>query len=284
LVFHLAYNIFLLNIFPEHRAVFAQWSLAWVEPISAFLPADALVGFLAWRAMRNGKLAAGLFSNPANRLLLTWFVVSFILVHHDLVIAPRQPLHFSRGYTWIPLFLLGVQPLLRMLENSFSLRNRSLRVAAVGGIFLIGLSDNLAWLGLHGVMAVAPRWGITWLPEDGFCFGAADRQLYGWLMQRTVPHDELLITPDSDTPVVYLAMAYTDYRGWYSHYASTPFANQRRRELADFFQTGTLPSGWRGRTLLLIVPKADPHDYGGKLASPVLYENDGYRVRLIRVP
>lgn len=284
LVFHLVYNVFLLNLFPEHRAVFAQWSLAWIEPISAFLPADLLVGFLAWWAMRKGKLAAELFSSPANRLLLIWFVVSFILAHHDLVAAPRQPLHFTRGYTWIPLFLLGVQPLLRLLERSFSLRNRILRVAVVGFVFLIGLSDNLAWLGLHGAMALAPRWGITWLPEDGFCTSAADRQLYGWLMQRPAPHDELLITPDSDSPVVYLAMVYTDYRAWYSHYASTPFANQRRRELADFFQTGALPSGWRGRTILLIVPKADPRDYGGNLASPVLYENDGYRVRAIRVP
>jgi hypothetical protein len=284
LAFHLAYNIFLLNLFPEHRVLFVQWSFAWGEPVSAFLAADLLVGFFAWRAMRNWKLAAELFSGAANRLLLTWFVVSFILAHHDLVIQPRQPLHFSRGYTWIPLFLLGAQPLLRMLEKSFCLKSRILRMAAVGSVFLIGLSDNLAWFGLHGAMAMAPRWGITWLPEDGFCLSAADRQLYGWLMQRPVPHVELLITPDSDVSLIYLAMTYTDYRGWYSHYALTPFANQRKRELADFFQTGTLPSGWRGRTILLILPKADPHDYRGNLAWPILYENDGYRVRMIRVP
>jgi hypothetical protein len=64
----------------------------------------------------------------------------------------------------------------------------------------------------------------------------------------------------------------------------TPFANRRKRELADFFQTGTLSSGWRGRTILLIVPKADPHDYRGNQTWPILYENDGYRVQMIRVP
>jgi len=283
LTFHLAYNVVLLNLFPEHRALFVQWSFAWGEGASAFIPADALVGFLAWRAMRNRHLAAELFSSPVNRLLLTWFVVSFILAHHDLVTTPKQPLHFSRGYTWIPLFLLGAQPLLRMLESCFSLKSRMLRVAALGFIFLIGLSDNLAWFGLHAAMAVAPRFGITWLPEDGFRLSADDRQLYGWLMQRPVPHDELLVTPGSDSSVVYLAMVYTDYRAWYSHFASTPFANQRKQELADFFQTGTAPSGWRGRTILMIVPKADPHDYGGNLASPILYENDGYRVWMLQV-
>jgi hypothetical protein len=284
LIFHLVYYLFLLNLFPEHRVLFIQWSTAWLDPASAFIPADLLVGFFAWRAMRNGKLAVELFSNPANRLLLTWFVVSFILVHHDLVITPRQPIHFSRGYTWIPLFLLGVQPLLRMLEKGFSLKSRLLRVAALGSIFLIGLSDNLAWFGLHAGMALAPRWGITWLSPDGFRSSAADRQLYGWLMKRPVPHEELLITPNSDSPLVYLAMAYTDYRGWYTHYDTTPFANLRKKELVDFFHTGTLPSGWNGRTVLLIVPKEDTHDYGGNLASPILYENDGYRVRAIRIP
>jgi hypothetical protein len=284
LAFHLGYNVFLLNLFPEHWAQFLQWSIAWGERASAFLPADLLVGFFAFRAMRNWKLAAELFSSPANRLLLTWFVVSLVLVHHDIAVVARQPLHFTRGYTWIPLFLLGVQPLLRMLQNGFSLKSRILRVAALGSVFLIGLSDNLAWFGFHAVAAIAPRWGITGLPEDGFRLSAADRQLYEWLTQRPVPHAELLITPNSDSSLVYLAMVYTDYRGWYSHYALTPFANQRKRELADFFQSGTPPSGWRGRTLLLIVSKDDSHDYGGWVTSPVLYENDGYRVWMIRVP
>lgn len=284
LAFHLAYNVFLLNLFPEHKVLFVQWSFPWAEPASAFFAANLLVGFFTWRAVRNGKLAAELFSSPANRLLLTWFVVSLILTHHDLVVKPVQPLHFTRGYTWIPLFLLGVQPLLRVLEKGFSLKNGALRLAAVGSIFLIGLSDNLAWFGLHATFAVAPRWGITSLPQDGFRLSAADRQLYGWLMKRPVPHTELLIAPDRDTSLVYLAMVYTDYRAWYSHFASTPFANQRQRELADFFQTGALPPGWRGRTIFVILPHDDPHDYGGNPASPVVYENDDYRVRMIRVP
>jgi hypothetical protein len=84
--------------------------------------------------------------------------------------------------------------------------------------------------------------------------------------------------------LVYLAMAYTDYRGWYSHYDTTPFANQRKRELADFFQTGALPPDCHGRTFLLIVPKNDLHEYGGVLASPVLYENEGYRVQTVMAP
>lgn len=286
LLFHLFYNVFLLNLFPEHRSLFEQWSLSWNEPLWTFLPADFLVGLFAWLALRKWKLAAELLSKPANRLLLTWFVVSFLLVHHDLVMQPRQPLHFSRGYVWIPLFLLGTQPLLRMLEWWFSLPGTFFRVLAVGAVLLIGLSDNLAWMGLHTLMAVAPRLGITWLPQDGFCLSPADRQLYVWLMNRPAPHTELLITPQSDSPVVYLAMVYTDYRGWYSHYASTPFADQRKRELADFFDTGVVPSGWSERTILLITPRNDNRDHGVSPAAgvPIVYENGAYEVRMIRLP
>ncbi|HEV3272360.1 MAG TPA: hypothetical protein VGZ93_09290 [Candidatus Methylacidiphilales bacterium] len=283
LVFHVGYNVFLLDLFPEHRVVFLQWAHDWPDPASAFVPADILVGFFAWRAMRNRGFAAELFSIAANRLLLCWFVVSFALAHHDLVTKAWQPLHFTHGYTWIPLFLLGAQPLLRMLERSFSLKRTVLRVAAVGSIFVIGLSDNAAWFGLHAAMAVAPRLGITWLSEDGFRLSGADRELYGWLMKRPGPHEELLVAPDSDSRLVYLAMAYTDYRGWYSHYDVTPFANERRGEMADFFQTGAVPSGWRGRTILVIVPKGEGDDYRGGAGPAVVYENEGYRVRMMEV-
>jgi len=284
LVFHLTYNIILLNQFPEHRALFVQWGYDWGEGASVFFPAYALVGFFAWRSMRNWKLACELFRSPANRLFLTWFVVSFLLVHHDLLIAPRQPLHFDRGYIWAPLFLLGVGPLLGVLQGCFNLRSRLLSVAAMGGVFLMGLSDNIAWFGLHSAMALGPRWGITWLGDDGFRLSTPQRQLYAWLMSRPEPHTELLVTPDNNTPLVYLAMAYTDYRAWYSHYASTPFANQRQREIADYFHNGTIPPGWRGRTVLLILPdegKGQDVDFSN---SKVVLGTKDYVVRSIDVP
>ena len=284
LFFHLLNNLFLLNLFPEHRVVFEQWSVDWSEPALVVIPADIFVGFLAYRAMRNRKLATTLFSSPANRLLLCWFLVSFALVHHDLLMPARQPLHFSRGYTWIPLFLLGAQPLMRILENCFNLQNAILRLAAIGSIFLLGVSDNLAWFGLHITMALAPRLGITWLSQDGFRLTSADRQLYAWLRQRPLPHNEILITPRSDSQLVYLAMVYTDYRGWYSHYNTTPYANQRKQELADFFGKGIVPPGWRGRSLFAILPKDDFPNETNVVTSSALYENEAYRVWQISIP
>src|ERR1700677_5134191 len=147
LAFHLFYNLGLLNLFPEHVEVFRQWSLPWNVPLSAWLPADLLVGGLAlWALSTQFKK---MMAMPANRLLLTWFVVAFILSHHDLILQPRQPLHFERGYVWTPLFFLGIQPLLGLLRSVLGIRNASLRFSTAALILLFLLSDNIAWVVLH---------------------------------------------------------------------------------------------------------------------------------------
>jgi hypothetical protein len=283
LIFHVFYYLFLLDLFWEHHVLFVQWSFPWREPFSSFLLSDVLVGVLAWLAMRNRKYASEFFADPANRLLLIWFAISFVLVHHDLLIKPRQPLHFSRGYVWIPLFLLGIRVLIKFIETSLISKNRALGLAAVAAIFLIGLSDNLAWFGLHGAMAVMPRWGNSELPQDGFCLSVEDRRLYHWLMSRKLPHDELLVAPDRDTRLIYLAMVYTDYRAWYSHFASTPFANQRHRELADFFRDGETPSGWAGRSVLVITRRSDRAIYGDRETTDV-FQDGIYQVQELIIP
>jgi hypothetical protein len=285
LIFHLLYNIFLLNLFPEHRALFNQWSLIWTETVSTSLLADLFVGAFALWAVRNWKLARDHFSKPANRLLLVWFLVSIALVHHDLLLTPRQPVHFSRGYTWIPLFLLGVQPLLGMLEKCFSLKGRTFRVAALGCIFLIGLSDNIAWFGLRAAAALSPRFGFTRLNQDGFSLSPSDQQLYAWLKQRREPHTELLVTPYDNWPVTHLAVTYTDYRAWYSHFLCTPDYDRRLGEAAEFFRTGTPAPDWRGQNLFVILSNSDFHqDQPRWERLPLAYENEHYQVRTISFP
>jgi hypothetical protein len=278
LIFHVVYNVFLLNLFPEHRAVFQQWSVAWGEQATAFFPAYLLVAWLALLAMRSRSRAVQLFSKPANRLLLVWFLVSCVLVHHDLLITPRQPLHFSRGYIWIPLFLLGIQPLLELLETFWHFKSRWMRATTLALILLVGLSDNLAWFGLHTTMALAPRLGIPWMKGDGFRLSDSDRQLYQWLQARPGSHSELLVTPGVDQPLIYLATVYTGYRGWYSHYAMTPFASQHRSDIIQFFEVNTTPPEW-GRRSLLIINRKDA--IPSVSASKPAYENKAYFVHML---
>jgi hypothetical protein len=282
LAFHLGYNLVLLNLFAEHLVLYIQWSIAWSESAVTSIAADLLVGLLAlWALVRSGW---SLFATPANRLLGIWFLVSLGLVHHDLVAPPRQPIHFAHGYTWIPLFLLGVGPLIELLDYCTTRLGEIGRAGALGGVFLLGLSDNLAWFGLHGAMALAPRLGIDWIGEDGFRLTVADNQLLTWLNERPEPHDELLVTPDRDVTLVYLAMTYTDYRAWYSHYVVTPLINQRKREVAEFFQSGKIPAGWRGKTVFLILPKKEGTEFSMETSLPLAYANQTFDIRVMQIP
>jgi hypothetical protein len=90
LFLHLLYYVVLLNMFEEHRVIFAQWSLAWTEGALTALGADILVGLLAIWAMRTRAF----FSQPGARLLAVWFVVSIILAHHDLIVPAEAAASF----------------------------------------------------------------------------------------------------------------------------------------------------------------------------------------------
>lgn len=114
---HLGYYMGYLNTFPEHRALFEQWKgTNWLLQADSFVPAYALVAATAfWRARRS-DLAGRVFQAPRNRLFLVWFLVSFGLANHEFAIDSIQPVHFTRGYIWIPLFLLGAPALISLFR------------------------------------------------------------------------------------------------------------------------------------------------------------------------
>jgi hypothetical protein len=274
---HLLYYVVVLNMFTEHRVVFAQWSLAWTESALTALGADFLVGLLAFWAVRSRELAREVFSQPGARLLAAWFVVALILVHHDLFFPPKQPLHFTHGYTWAALFLLGAKPLRRLLESILAWRAGVRRWAALALIFGLGLSDNVLWFGFQATASLTTRWG--WFPGHAFALDAADRDLFRWLRDRPEPHTEVLICTDPSRFMVYLGITYTDYRGWAPHNATTPYAVLRKREVTDFIEKGTPAPGWKGKAIMLILPKSQTEAAAryGVAASQPLFENSEYR-------
>ncbi len=287
LVFHFGYYLWFLNRFAEHRNIFEQYSQSWGIRASSFVPADLLVGLLAYVAMRNLEIARRLFARPANRLLLIWFVVSFLLAHHDAFVDPRMPVHFTRGYTWIPLFLLGIQPLLGLIDRCFRLKGPLIRSLAITSVLMLGLSDNGVWLAHQCDVSLR----ALYVPDargEGLYLRDSDRQLMGWLKERPLPHRELIVSPEYETlltahPVKYLSTVYTDYRASASHAVTTPFYARRTEEEIAYFQAGKVPDEWRGRSLLIVSKIANPPP-GFLPDAPVVYENKDYRVQAMTMP
>ncbi len=143
----------------EHRVLQKQWSLPWDLPIASALAAYGPVAFLAAAAIVN-RWRYHHSLTVVQRFLLIWAAVSFVLANHNLLIAPVQPLHFTRGYIWTPLFLLGAPALLQALEAASRRDVVQLILPAV----LIGflLLDNAVWFLVraspNNMALILPAW------------------------------------------------------------------------------------------------------------------------------
>ena len=203
--------------------------------------------------LRNRIHAAPLLGQAAGRLLLVWLLISFALANHEFLMAPREPLRFTRGYLWMPLFLIGAPVLAALLDRLWSARGRwrwpaPCAVALLVALFLL---DNAAFLALEirGLAAGAPR------PEQ---LTRVERQLLAALDD---PRFEGNMVATSRRPIGYMATVYTPLRAWYSHRQQTPSAALRRQRLVAFAERDILPAEWLWDDVVVVL-QATPIEAG----------------------
>ncbi len=271
---HLGYYLVFLTRFPEHRAVMKIYARPWLLQATAFVPAYALVGALAAWSFRCLELARTFFAKAPNRLYLVWFLVAFALANHEFAVKPIQPLHFTRGYIWTPLFLMGISTLVGLFTALKRRGGPVLGSLAVGAVVAVLLLDNALWLGSKPWDA---DYGQPWtVPADQFA-------VYRWL-SRPENRGALLI-PDLHgrnwevDGLGYLAAVYTPLRSWIGDAAHTPDLATRRREVAEFLESGRMVDAWRGKSLLVALDRHYPEP-GWLSATGVqpVYENPTYLV------
>lgn len=251
-VIHLGYYLLFLNRFVEHRELQDQWTLRWLLPWKSLFLASVLVGGLAAWQVRTAKRARQVLSRPANRLLIVWFVVSVLLAKHELFVSRvTQPLHFTRGYQWIPLFLLGIPALEALLLHIRRINPRSVSFAAMAVFFVIMIGDNVTWFAVR----TAQTSGITLPGLDrqprplGLVLKPDEAELLRWLDHPS--NRGTVVAAEADT-IGYLVTAYTPLRSWRSHKFNTPFTFRRDEELKAFFEGGVVPEEWHGLSILLV--------------------------------
>ncbi|MBX6314019.1 MAG: hypothetical protein IRY99_14055 [Isosphaeraceae bacterium] len=240
---HLGYYLVFLKSFPEHRALMTQWELPWTIEARSFLPADLLVGGLAFWAFRRFRLARGFFASARNRLFLAWFLVSFALANHEFAFKPVQPLHFTRGYEWMALFLMGSGTLIVLLSRLLAPVRKPLGPLGAGLVLALFLSDNVLFFGSFMPPFFAADSGL------GMKLSRDQRELLSWLNAHE--HRGFLLL-SQDPEIGYLATVYTPLRSWYSHWANTPMIRRRISELDRFFASGQLLPYWKRKPLLVV--------------------------------
>ncbi len=223
LVLFLSYYKIWLPSFEQHAELQSVWELDWSLAWSSAIPAWGIVAVAAgWR----------LWTRPDDlrtvtvQFLLCALTVAVGLSLHDRIIKPVQPLHFTRGYVWMPLFLLGAPVL---LTSVYQLWHRSFGMKAVAvGLALLFVADNLSFAII--------QCGRQYRQEDGFHLDLHDRALLADLHER---YPSLTVLTDSET-VNYLLPAYANLRPWLGHQFNTPEFVQRKAVMQECFPAGTV--------------------------------------------
>jgi hypothetical protein len=211
-----AYGMIYLPSFEAAAIILdAHADTGWIVPAVTQLLAYGPVAVFAFLARRDGPLAE-------RRFLLAALIVGLALINHELFMQDHQPVHFTRGYVWLPLALLGLPRMLALYRGRTSWKASP----ALSGVFLVGLLclDNGVFL-IEASRHIANDQGLD--PR----LHPNERAFYAELDKRGLKGIVLL---PSDRLALQLP-AYTDLTGWHGQYHWTPNFDERARRVHRHF-------------------------------------------------
>ena len=177
-------------------------------------------------------------------------------------------MHFTRGYQWIPLFLLGAPAILAMFARLRAQQPRSVAVLATAAAVGIFVSDNVIWLGIRGAQALglasnhfssAFEFGSTFTPraKSALGFGLTKEELQV-LHAMNDSANRGFVVVSADPILGYLTTVYSPLRSWRSHPANTPESERRDEELHQFFNGERAVAEWDRLPVLFVFKQEQP--------------------------
>ena len=265
---HLYYYLYYLIQFDDHRSVNEQYSLNWRLRFFSIIPAYCITGLLALLSIWKINKPVTFFSQSQNRLFLLWFLVAFSLANHEIIIKPMQPLHFTRGYIWTSLFLLGIPA----LHYFFSKITASIFQKVILGFFsLLFFSDNLVWIYSQSSVKTTTT-STSYLNRE-------QKEIFALLNKHTT-NRSLVISTDELIP--YMSTVYTSAYPWLSHPFTTPHVAKKKAGLSRFIESGETDPSWKGRNLIFVIDKKDSlalkRTSTLSFPSTVLTETNSYKI------
>jgi hypothetical protein len=259
LMMFLGYYKLWLPGFEHHRQLEEVWTLDWSLTTRSAILAYFPVGLLVWLRYRKkpahsrDQMEASRSSSDvtthqksalevpgesseayapgatrfsqSEQFLFCALVVSLGLVFHDRFVRPVQPLHFTRGYIWMPLFLLGLPVLQSGLRRLCQERRFSVKAAGIV-VLLIMLADNLTFSLIYAQKMSRQ--------DEGYHLTADDRALF----QEIHRHYTGSVVLTESTVLNYLLPTYANARPWIGHLYNTPNQPDRERQMEEIFADG----------------------------------------------
>jgi hypothetical protein len=188
-----------------------------------------------------------------NRLLAVWLLASLALENHELFVRDAvQPIHFTRGYSWVALFLLALPPIAELFRRVRETRKPVLKWLVPAAVLVVFLADNAVWLTATATQSLGLDLGRGLPPDSiraGYGLSRDQRQVLTFMND---PHVRGSVVLGEDMDLGYLVTVYSPLRSWRSHYANTPWNRKRLDELQAFFSTGEVTEVWRNLPLVIV--------------------------------
>jgi len=238
----LLYYKFWLSTFSQHAELQQvwelDWSLSWTSAILAYVPVFIPCAVLIVRKLRTlsqdqlptgiqeseqklATCAAGVFSRTEQLLLCALFVATG-LAFHDRFIKPVQPLHFTRGYVWMPMFLIGLPVIMEWWNRE---RHRVQKYAFMLLVIVV-MADNFVFSVVHSSRQLTQ--------VDGFHLDTEERSLL------TSLHGKRGAVLLESLELNYLLPSYANARPWLGHHFNTPNFPTRKVAFDECFRTDRL--------------------------------------------
>jgi hypothetical protein len=214
--------------FPQHQDIHGRWSLEWnlgvVSLLAAGIPVFALAAARCWQDRYHWR--------PEMTFFLIAAAVSLALAKHELFLPARQPLHFTRGYTWLPLCLLGLPLVQQGLVWAWSAPLQAGRVALTAAAAAFAVLDNATFL-----------YGMWNQPRDRHrdChMSPALADAFRFLDNAGMTGIPLVISPEDDSweDYSYLSATYTGMTPLHGHPYLTPAYEDVVAETRAWYQKG----------------------------------------------
>ncbi|HZI00905.1 MAG TPA: hypothetical protein VEX63_07135, partial [Flavisolibacter sp.] len=225
-----------------------NWRLRFFNMIPAYCITGGLAAISVYQSQKS------FLHQPHTRLLLCWFITAFLLANHEIFIKPMQPLHFTRGYIWTSLFLLGL-PALHILFNDWKEKRKLLIIVLFSITFL---SDNFLWL-INNFRTKATTPSTAYISHE-------QKKILD-ILRKSSSNKTLVIGRDEVVP--YLATVFTKAYPWISHPFTTPFAEKKIRAYKNFLNNNTIDTAWKKRDVIFVLRKDDQDEWQRSLQMPL---------------
>ncbi len=245
------------------REIRSDFDISWYSSVCGYVFVGTAV---IMRFMRGPGLRA-LWSNAQVRLFAVMALVCLGLENHDLFTStPHQPAHFSRGYAWSALFLLGAPWVAGLFRGrSWSASGHATRMALVACCFMFCL-DNVAFFTVTSGIQLHSKYIGSWISPDAV-------KVMSVLQQESA--DRPLVVSD-DNSLSQLVCVYTPLRSYYGHVLEHERAALKQSQSAFF--AGRLTDPRLAGNLIVVATKADQPDFTPNGDARSIHENGTYRV------